>query len=223
MIPTAAPGLESQTKKDLSRQNPLCGRVDRGGGGRQGPRVVGGRRRSLWRRPAATHSRPRPRIGICVGDRVQPARAHPCRPDPCRCTARDDPGAGLAETLRRRRRSRSARVLLGLDVASSRMPSSASVCAEPRCAKITALPPSFRATCTATAGGRFDLVPPGGRRRGGATVRCGPASVTRRCGYDGLIWPRLSVIGVRMVRRLPFTEVGRAKGVAGAAVRGDSA
>jgi len=31
------------------------------------------------------------------------------------------------------------------------MPSSASVCAEPRCAKITTLPRSLRATCTATA------------------------------------------------------------------------
>src|SRR5690606_34757301 len=34
---------------------------------------------------------------------------------------------------------------------SRRMPSSASVCADPRCARITTLPASLRATCTATA------------------------------------------------------------------------
>jgi hypothetical protein len=34
---------------------------------------------------------------------------------------------------------------------SSRMPSSASVCADPRCARITTRPASLRATCTATA------------------------------------------------------------------------
>ena len=37
--------------------------------------------------------------GVCDGDRGQPARAHPCWPDPRRCAARADTGTRLAETL----------------------------------------------------------------------------------------------------------------------------
>ena len=78
-------------------------------------RSVGGRRRGLRSRPPATGGHPRPPAGLRAGHLGQPARAHPCRPDPRRSTPGTAAQLGLAETLRRSGQPRPALLLLGLD------------------------------------------------------------------------------------------------------------
>lgn len=83
---------------------------------------MGGRRRSLWSRPTTARRYSRPRAGLRDGGCGQPARAHPCRPDPRRCAARADPGTCLADTLRRRRRLDRQRVSTPLRRTAARHP-----------------------------------------------------------------------------------------------------
>jgi hypothetical protein len=64
------------------------GGVDRPRGRVQGPRRLGGRRRSLWRRPEVARGHSWPSPGLRDGDCGQPARAHPRRADPRRCPPR---------------------------------------------------------------------------------------------------------------------------------------
>ena len=76
-----------QDDRGFATKPTLASGVDRPRRGRRGPRRVGGRRRSLRRRPAAAGGHPRSRAGLRAGRRGQPARAHrtPARSASTRC------------------------------------------------------------------------------------------------------------------------------------------